>query len=67
MNEIEAFLQKIEQFIVTNGMSASNFGHKFANDPLFVFQVRDGREPRLKTRSRILKNMENDQTEGRAA
>ena len=60
MNEIEIFRQNIEQFIVAEGISATNFGRKFANDPLFVFQIREGREPRVKSRLRVLENMEKE-------
>ncbi|WP_376710358.1 hypothetical protein [Pseudochrobactrum lubricantis] len=60
MNEIETFRQNIEQFIASEGISATKFGRKFANDPLFVFQIREGREPRVKTRLRVLENMEKE-------
>ena len=60
MNEIETFRQNIEQFISSQGISATTFGRKFANDPLFVFQIREGREPRVKTRRRVLENMEKE-------
>ncbi|MBX8811184.1 hypothetical protein HBA91_00925 [Ochrobactrum sp. MR34] len=60
MNEIETFRKNIEQFIASEGISATKFGRKFANDPLFVFQIREGREPRVKTRLRVLENMEKE-------
>ena len=57
MSEIEQFKTEIERFIQANGLTPTGFGKKFAGDPLFVFQLRDGREPRTETRSKILEAM----------
>lgn len=53
MNEIEAFLNQIEAFIAEKGMTPTSFGRKYAGDNSFVFQLREGREPRLKTRRKV--------------
>lgn len=58
MTEIEAFKAKVERFIVDHDMNATQFGKTFAGDPLFVFQLRDGREPRSATRDRIVSAMQ---------
>ncbi len=54
MTEVERFRDIVEQFIVERGLTATQFGRDYASDPLFVFQLRDGREPRTATRERIL-------------
>lgn len=54
MSELERFRQAIEAYITKTGVSPTRFGKDFAGDPLFVFQLRDGREPRTETRQRIL-------------
>lgn len=47
-------------------MKATRFGKDFAGDPLFVFQLRKGREPRTDTRQRIVEAMSSRQA-GEAA
>lgn len=54
MTEIERFRETVESFISARGMTPTQFGREFAADPLFVFQLREGREPRTPTRQRIL-------------
>ena len=54
MTELERFRDTIEKFIASSGMTPTQFGKEYAGDPLFVFQLRDGREPRTATRERIL-------------
>lgn len=54
MSDIEKFRDEVEQFIASTGMTPTRFGKEFAGDPLFVFQLRGGREPRTDTRQRIL-------------
>ena len=54
MTEIERFRETVERFIASNGMTPTQFGREYAADPLFVFQLRAGREPRTATRERIL-------------
>lgn len=55
MSEIEAFKSTVETFIAKKEITATHFGKKYAGDPLFVFQLREGREPRTKTREKVLK------------
>ncbi|TPM39344.1 hypothetical protein FJ951_26925 [Mesorhizobium sp. B2-2-3] len=54
MTDLERFQQIVEQFIADRAMSPTEFGKQFAGDPLFVFQLRKGREPRTATRQRVL-------------
>lgn len=54
MSEIDEFKATIEAFIERHEMTPTQFGKRFANDPLFVFQIRDGREPRTSTRRKVL-------------
>lgn len=58
MTEIDAFKAKVEGFISKHGLTPSKFGKDFAGDPLFVFQLREGREPRSQTRNRIIDAMD---------
>lgn len=57
MSEIEKFRNEIERYLSETGMTPTKFGKDFAGDPLFVFQLREGREPRTDTRQRILAAM----------
>ncbi len=57
MSDIASFRQSVESFIAARGWTPTRFGRIVAGDPLFVFDLRDGREPRSDTRTRILKAM----------
>ncbi|KRB26299.1 hypothetical protein [Mesorhizobium sp. Root172] len=54
MTDLERFRDTVEKFIAANGISPTRFGKEFAGDPLFVFELRKGREPRSDTRARVL-------------
>ena len=54
MTEIEKFRSAVEGYISEHGITPTKFGKEFAGDPLFVFEIREGREPRTETRQRIL-------------
>lgn len=54
MSEIDAFRSKVEEYLARCGMTPTRFGILFARDPQFVFQLRQGREPRTRLRQRIL-------------
>lgn len=47
-------LVQIEKCLRTTGMTPTRFGRLGLGDPRFVFNLRDGREPRLKTTVRVL-------------
>ena len=57
MSDIQSFRDAIEAFIAARGWTATRFGRQMAGDPLFVFDLREGREPRSDTRARILRAM----------
>src|SRR5690349_5635526 len=57
MSDLQSFREAVEAFITSRGWTATRFGRQMAGDPLFVFDLREGREPRSDTRSRILKAM----------
>lgn len=58
MSDIASFRQAVESFIAARGWTPTRFGRTVAGDPLFVFDLREGREPRSDTRARILKAMQ---------
>ena len=58
MSDIQSFRQAVEAFIAAHGWTPTRFGRAIAGDPLFVFDLREGREPRSDTRNRILKAMQ---------
>jgi homoserine dehydrogenase len=58
MSDIQSFRQTVEGFISARGWTPTRFGRTIAGDPLFVFDLREGREPRSDTRTRILKAMQ---------
>jgi len=58
MSDIQSFRQSIEAFIAARGWTPTRFGRDIAGDPLFVFDLREGREPRSDTRARILRSMQ---------
>jgi homoserine dehydrogenase len=60
MSDIDDFRQAVETFIAQRGWTATRFGRAIAGDPLFVFDLREGREPRSETRQRILNAMQDE-------
>jgi homoserine dehydrogenase len=67
MSDIQSFRQAVESFISARGWTPTRFGRTVAGDPLFVFDLREGREPRSDTRTRILRAMQDfDDGESRA-
>jgi homoserine dehydrogenase len=58
MSDIASFRHSVETFIAARGWTPTRFGRTVAGDPLFVFDLREGREPRSDTRARILKAMQ---------
>ena len=63
VTDVETFKKKIEDFLTVNDMTPTQFGKQFAGDPLFVFQIRDGREPRSQNRQKIMAAMDAAQPE----
>ena len=46
--------REIEKFLKQTGMPATKFGRLAVNDPRFVLDVRNGREPRPATATRVI-------------
>jgi homoserine dehydrogenase len=67
MSDIQSFRQAVEGFIAARGWTPTRFGRSIAGDPLFVFDLREGREPRSDTRQRILKAMQEQADAGTEA
>ncbi len=65
MSEIAAFIRSVETFLTQQSWTPTRFGREIAGDPLFVFDLRDGREPRSDTRTRILKAMKEYSEKGK--
>ena len=51
-------LRKIEIFMRTSDVTAARFGRDAVNDPRFVFDLRNGREPRAETIARVIDFLE---------
>jgi hypothetical protein len=48
-------LREIEKYLGSTGMAPTRFGKESVGDPCFVFELRNGREPRGKTALRVLR------------
>lgn len=46
-------LERIEKYLKAHRMPPTRFGRDAVGDPKFVFQLRDGREPRASTTARV--------------
>ena len=46
-------LYRVEQFLKFHRMPPARFGREAVKDPCFVFDLRDGREPRARTVARV--------------
>lgn len=60
---VAEFRQAVESFIQEHRLTPTEFGKQYANDPGFVFALRDGREPRESTREAILSRLPAPQKE----
>ena len=47
-------LREVERFLRQNGTPPTHFGREAMGDPRFVFDLRDGRDPRPRTVERVL-------------
>lgn len=57
MKDRDRLLKNVEAHLVRFGISASRFGREAALDPLFVFDLRKGREPRQALHDRVERYM----------
>ena len=58
MIEASELLPRIERFLEATGCKPSRFGRDAAGDSRFVFDLRDGREPRRRVRERVVAALE---------
>jgi len=58
MSDIPSFRPAVQALLAAPGRTPPRLGRAIAGDPLFVFDLREGREPRSETRTRILKSMQ---------
>ena len=54
-------LREVEKFLRASQVPATRFGREAMRDPRFVFDLRNGREPRLRTVDRVLAYLESEQ------
>ena len=54
-------LRDVEKFLRSTKVPAARFGREVMGDPRFVFDLRNGREPRQRTIERIRKFLEGAQ------
>lgn len=47
MTFAEQFVTDVEAFLTRSGMSATNFGREVVNDPNFMTDLRNGRDPKI--------------------
>lgn len=53
MDELARFLGEVEAHLTATGLTPTAFGDKAAGDPNFVFDLRNGREPRRNTIAKV--------------
>ena len=51
-------LREVERFLRITNVPPARFGREVMGDPRFVFDLRNGREPRPRTKERVLKFLE---------
>jgi hypothetical protein len=51
-------LREIEQFLRVSDLPPARFGREAMRDPRFVFDLRNGREPRPRTVARVRRFLE---------
>jgi 2,4-dienoyl-CoA reductase-like NADH-dependent reductase (Old Yellow Enzyme family) len=54
-------LHDVEKFLYNKNVSAARFGREVMGDPRFVFDLRNGREPRARTEKRVRAYLEQAQ------
>ena len=54
-------LNKVEKFLRQSDVAPTRFGRDVVGDPRFVFDLRNGRDPRPQTVARVLAYLETGQ------
>lgn len=58
-------LWRIEQYLKERRMPPTRFGREVVGDPNFVFDLRDGREPRERTAAKVCAYLDHAQLANR--
>jgi 2,4-dienoyl-CoA reductase-like NADH-dependent reductase (Old Yellow Enzyme family) len=58
-------LRQVEVYLRRSGMAPTRFGREVVRDPRFVFDLRQGREPRAPTVRRVTDFLEQREGAGR--
>lgn len=53
MDDLDLFRHQVETYLSTASLTPTAFGEKAAGDPNFVFELRQGREPRRATIAKV--------------
>jgi len=53
MSLLQSFCDRVEDFLARTGMAPSRFGAEACNDRRFVFDLRAGRSPYLRTIEKV--------------
>jgi hypothetical protein len=59
MDDLQIFQKEIDSYLSATGLTPTAFGDKAASDPNFVFELRNGREPRRSTIAKVRAFMAN--------
>ena len=51
-------LERIENYLRVRRMRPARFGREAVGDPCFVFDLREGREPRARTVARVMQYLD---------
>jgi len=51
-------LREVEKFLRQSGIAPTRFGRDVVGDPRFVFDLRNGRDPRPRTVARVVAYLE---------
>jgi predicted transcriptional regulator len=53
MSLLQSFRDRVENFLERTGMAPSRFGKEACNDRRFVFDIREGRSPHIRTIEKV--------------
>ena len=56
-------LRRVERYLRASGTAATRFGREAVQDPRFVLDLRNGREPRAGTVARVTAYLDNHEAE----
>lgn len=62
MDDLQQFRDEVNSYLQVSGLTPTAFGDKAASDPNFVFELRNGREPRRSTIAKVRSYMADRQS-----